>query len=528
MKLQTIIDRLGDTLMAVSPNCQPNPHRSITAICHHSDAVVPGALFFALPGSNTDGHAYIQKALDQGAAAVVAERLPAMCAPVLQVTDCRRALAGAAACFYGDPSERLCIVGITGTNGKTTTAGLIENILAHADLRCGVIGTIDCHYNGRHFENPLTTPESVDIQRILAEMLADGITHVVMEISSHAIDQQRIAGCHIDTAVFTNLTQDHLDYHGSMDQYWAVKKRLFTELPASGPKAGHAAAIINNGHEHGAELVEQLTQYRPDIDVWPVSIAPYRHRAHASDGWVQAGQHRLSLDGIVALLDSSCGQLEIDASLIGRHNLENIVCAAGVGLQLGLSLQAVAAGINATGCIAGRLETVIQDGERRVCVDYAHTPDALDNVLGAISQLTTGKIICIFGCGGDRDRTKRPLMGQVAARWSDKIIVTSDNPRTEKPECIVEDIAAGLDACAIQRLAPDATGQLADKTVKAYALEVDRRAAIALGIRLAGNHDTVLIAGKGHETYQIIGRRKLAFDDRKVARQCWHEIRHTP
>jgi len=528
MKLQTIVDRLGDAIVEGLPGCQPNLHQPVTAVCHHSDAVVPGALFFALPGSCADGHAYIREALDKGAAAVVVERLPAVRAPLIQVPDCRRALAAAAACFYGDPSNQLYIVGITGTNGKTTTAGLIENILTQANLRCGVIGTIDCHYNGQHFDNPLTTPQSVDIQRILADMLADGITHVVMEISSHAIDQQRIAYCHIDTAVFTNLTQDHLDYHNSMEQYWTVKKRLFTDLSATGPKSDHAAAIINSGHQRGVDLIAQLSQRTPGVSIWSVSIAPCPDRDHASDGWVQVKRHRLTLDGIAASIDTSCGELIIDSPLIGRHNLENIVCAAGVGLQLGIPVQTVAAGINATGCIAGRLETVIQDGGCRVCVDYAHTPDALDNVLRAIRQLATGKIICIFGCGGDRDRTKRAIMGQVAARWSDTIIVTSDNPRTENPQHILNDIAKGIDACGITRLAPDQIKQRADIEGKAYTMEVDRRAAIALGINLADSHDTVLIAGKGHETYQIIGRRKLPFDDRKVARQCRHETRQTP
>jgi len=477
----------------------------VASVHCRAQEVRSGGIFVAVKGLVSDGHAYIDQAIAQGAAAVVVQR-PIDCdAVVIQVADTRRALALLADRFYGHPSQRLFVVGITGTNGKTTTAFLVEQILVMQGLNVGVIGTINYRYAGRVFDNPVTTPESLDLQGILAEMVSAGVTHVVMEVSSHAIDLARIAGCYMDIGVFTNLSQDHLDYHGDMDGYWACKQRFFTEyLPAS---AAHKRvhAVINTDDPRGRELASKLampvlmTGCTGDEDVWAEAVV-------------------CDLDGIQARLHTPQGSAEIRSPLIGPHNLENILSAVGVSIAAGQDLAAIQAGIAATSCVPGRLEKIPSSTGRHVYVDYAHTPAALENVLMALKALTAHRIICVFGCGGNRDRAKRPQMGAIAGAYSDLVVITSDNPRDEPPLDIISQIESGVVVKGVLqcRMADLARGF----DHKGYVIEPDRRNAIRLAINISQVGDTVLIAGKGHETYQIIGHQTVAFDDRDEARQA--------
>ncbi len=478
----------------------PRQEIEVTSLHYNTRDVRPGGLFVAIEGFSTDGHRYIQDAVQRGAVAVVSQKPSAAPIPVFQVSDSRKALAVLADRFFGTPSRRLTIIGITGTNGKTTTAYLIENILLAAGFQVGVIGTVNYRYKGKLFENPVTTPESLDLQRILAEMLSEGVTHVVLEVSSHAIDLSRIEGCRMDIGVFTNLTQDHLDYHGDMDRYWACKKRLFTEYLGRDKKA---LAVINTDNPQGLELVSDLT-------------CPCITTGRSPNSMVHSESMTIDFDGIRGSIATPLGSIHIDSPLVGRHNLENILSAAGVGSALTLPPDAIQTGIDRTLSVPGRLERVPGRPDLPVYVDYAHTPDALENVLTALKQLAPERIICIFGCGGSRDRTKRPLMGQIAATFAHLTLVTSDNPRSENPGDIIDQILTGIRyVCQNEYIAKDLKHGFKHK---GYCREPDRRRAIETGIQAAEPGDMVLIAGKGHETYQIIGDISKPFDDRAVAR----------
>jgi UDP-N-acetylmuramoyl-L-alanyl-D-glutamate--2,6-diaminopimelate ligase/murE/murF fusion protein len=476
----------------------------VTSLHYRSQDVQTGGVFVAIRGLSADGHDFIDDALGRGAAAVVAERPVATPKPVIRVRNSRRALAELAATFYGHPSEQMVVIAVTGTNGKTTTAYLIEGILEQAGLRTGVIGTINYRFAGASFANPVTTPESLDLQRILADMRSAGVTHVVLEASSHAIDLYRIHRCWMDVAVFTNLSQDHLDYHGSMQAYWDTKKRVFTEYLPEGPKAGRAAGVINTDSRHGRELVSQLD--------YPVITTG------TGQGCRVRGEHfSCDLKGIHGALVLENTRVAVHSRLVGHHNIENILCAAGAGQALGIGPQAIRDGIEAVTCVPGRLESVENATGRFVYVDYSHTPDALENALTALRALTAGRIICVFGCGGDRDRSKRPRMGAIAARLSNLAVVTSDNPRSENPLTIIEDILPGLRQAGA--VAADDRGLRETENHRLFIAEPNRRRAIELGIQAAHPGDTVLIAGKGHETYQVIGHRRIHFDDREEARR---------
>jgi UDP-N-acetylmuramyl-tripeptide synthetase len=460
-----------------------------------------------------DGHDFIDDALRRGAVAVVVEKPIDRQTPVIAVRSARRALAELAAAFYGQPSEHLTIVAVTGTNGKTTTTYLVESILAQAGIRTGVIGTINYRYGGKTFANPVTTPESLDLQRILADMRAAGVTHVVLEASSHAIDLHRIHGCRMDVAVFTNLSQDHLDYHGTMQAYWETKKRLFTEHLTAGPKAGRAVAVINTDSAHGRELAALL--------------ASRVVRVGTGESCEVRGEHMTcSLQGIRGVLALHRTRMDVGSQLVGRHNIENILCAVGASTALGLPAEAIRSGIAALACVPGRLERVATRSGRFVYVDYSHTPDALENALVALRQLASGRLICVFGCGGDRDRTKRPVMGAIAARLSDRVVVTSDNPRTEEPRAIIEEILPGVREQGLVQVDADQLGSAS--AGKAFAAQPDRRRAIEAGIRAARPGDTVLIAGKGHETYQVIGQHTIHFDDREEAQRVLDQLERNP
>ncbi|MDX9788405.1 MAG: UDP-N-acetylmuramoyl-L-alanyl-D-glutamate--2,6-diaminopimelate ligase [Desulfobacterales bacterium] len=479
----------------------------IQSVHYRSQSVEPGGLFVAIAGHAADGHDFIENALFRGAVAVIAQQPVKTDVPWAQVTDSRNALAKISACFYGAPSDALVLIGITGTNGKTTVTYIMESILAKAGKASGVIGTINYRYAGKCIDAPVTTPESLDLQRILAEMRANGITHVAMEASSHGIDLSRVAACRLDVAAFTNLTQDHLDYHGTLANYWACKKRLFTELLEEGPKKDRAVAVINCDNAHGRELIGLLTGRTPARKV--ISYGSEETCSIRPVDCIRDGS------GIRGGIHTPAGRFSFRSSLVGRYNLENILCAVGISLALNLPLSAIREGIDALKQVPGRLAPVENKTGRFVFVDYAHTPDALENVLDALNELKTGRLICVFGCGGDRDRKKRPMMGKIAAERADLVVVTSDNPRTEAPDQIVAAIVSGISPVTARRF--NVAQILGGSREKGIVVETDRKAAIGLGLMAADSGDMVLIAGKGHETYQILGTQKVAFDDREVA-----------
>lgn len=474
----------------------------INAIFCRAQEVKPGGLFVAIKGFAADGHDYIEQAVENGATAVVCEEPRPVDAVVLAVPDSRKALAELAGSFYGYPSRDLTVIGITGTNGKTTTSYLIESILESAGVATGVIGTINYRFGGQVFSNPVTTPESLELQRILDQMRDGGVTHVIMEVSSHALDLHRVHGCAFDLGVFTNFTQDHLDYHKDMAQYWACKSKLFTDLLPATANELPWRAVINMDDPKGRELTDEM-------DLPFIGCGQ-----HVQEG-VRVLSSQFDLQGIRARLSTPSGVLAFHSPLVGRHNLENILSAVGVGVALNVELSAIHAGIEKLASVPGRLERVTGNSRRFVYVDYAHTPDALENTLLALRSLTADRIICVFGCGGDRDRAKRPLMGAIAARLSDLTLITSDNPRSEPPEQIVEEVVAGVRGVCDVRHTLDSLAQKFQG--KGYGVVADRREAIQLSIKTSRPGDTILIAGKGHEPYQIIGDQRLAFDDRQEA-----------
>jgi UDP-N-acetylmuramoyl-L-alanyl-D-glutamate--2,6-diaminopimelate ligase len=474
----------------------------IGSIHYRAQDVEPGGLFVAISGHTADGHDFIDQALARGAVAIIVERPVEKDAVIISVENSRKALSAVAASFYGNPSQKLFVVGITGTNGKTTTAYLAESILRSAGLSVGVIGTVNYRYNGKTFDNPVTTPESSDLQRILADMMAAGATHAILEVSSHAMDLHRIADCFPDVGVFTNLSQDHLDFHGTMDAYWQSKKRLFTEHLSKKPKS---SAVINGSDEKGRELLKKITHptlsygQNAENDIYPADI-------------------RQDLNGIGATVRTPYGGFRFRSPLVGRHNLENILGAIGIGQTLAIDTEAIQAGIEAVRTVPGRLERIPNRIDRYLFVDYAHTPDALENVLTALRTVTKDRIICIFGCGGDRDRKKRPQMGEIVGKLADLAVITSDNPRTESPSAIIDQIRPGVVRSSPRVYTRDDLRQ--GFKSKGYVVEADRKRAIELGIFTSRPKDTILIAGKGHETYQIIGKETLAFDDRLEAEKA--------
>ncbi len=472
----------------------------IVRVTGDSRAVVPGAAFFALAGTAHDGHDFAAEAARRGAVAVVAER-PVACAPaaLLLAPSSRRAMAIAAANFHGRPGDALALAAVTGTNGKTTVAWLVEACARAAGLPFGMLGTVVHRWPGVEREASHTTPESTDVQALLAAMRDAGARGAVLEVSSHALAQERVAGMRFRAAGFTNLTRDHLDYHGDMERYFAAKRRLFTEHLAP-----DGVAVVNVRDPAGARLADQLG---PGRTVW-------RYGGRADDA-LRADDLSAGLDGTAATFVTPAGRLEVRSRLVGVHNLENLLCAAGLALGLGIAPDAVARGLSSCAGAPGRLERIAARGIA-VFVDYAHTDDALARALAALRALAPRRLLCVFGCGGDRDRGKRPLMGEAAARGADQVVVTSDNPRTEDPGAIVAEILPGLERAGRSRLSPDALR----RGEKGFAVEPDRRAAIALAVSAAREGDAILVAGKGHEPYQIVGKERLPFSDRDEARRA--------
>lgn len=478
---------------------------TIDSIHYDSRDVQPGGLFVAIPGFVSDGHDFIDTAIEKGARVIMAQRPVDKNATIVEVESTRNALAALSSKFYQNPSEHLVIIGITGTNGKTTITFLLENILSAAGHTPGVIGTINYRYAGKTFDNPRTTPESMDLQRIMAEMLQHNVTHVIVEVASHGIELHRIDNTWLDVAVFTNLTQDHLDFHGDIETYWACKKKLFTSHLMTGPKKDKARAVINLDDPRGKELIQAL-------NLATISVGT------SSDNAVFCKDFNLDLNGITGTLSTPDGNFTFSSDLIGKYNLENILCAVGVGVALKLSPEKIKKGIQTAPAIPGRLERIRNNLQRHVYVDYAHTPDALESVLNALNSLATHKIICVFGCGGDRDQGKRPKMGKIAGERSDLAIITSDNPRTEPPTKIIEQILEGTRSLISNEYTPDDLKN--GFTEKGYVVEPDREKAIALGITVSKPGDIVLIAGKGHETYQILDTKTIPFDDRLMAEKA--------
>ncbi len=472
----------------------------ISGVSFDSNKVKEGYLFVALRGENADGHNYIESALNNGASALIVEKLNDVSSKeisVAQVNDSRAALAVVSANFFGHPTKELTLVGITGTNGKTTITYLLESIWDHEQNKSGVIGTIDSRYANNIKESAMTTPESLQLMGIIKEMKDSGVEAVAMEVSSHALDKQRVKECHFDAAVFTNLTQDHLDYHSSMESYFEVKKRLFTEYLAQSDKKDKYS-IINIDDPYGARLLDDTVGEKVSYSINNSTAAVY---AKAS---------KITENGIEAMINTPGGDVRIRSTLFGEHNLSNILAAVAAAISLGSSVESIEKGLSNISSVPGRLEAVPNELGFKVLVDYAHTPDALKNVLLAARPLTEGNLILVFGCGGDRDNAKRLLMGKIGKELSDILIITSDNPRTEDPEIILDHIEKGVYEV------PE------DK--KPYHRVVDRTVAIEQAIKAAKKNDTVLIAGKGHEDYQIIGTTKHPFDDREIAREALKEL----
>jgi UDP-N-acetylmuramoyl-L-alanyl-D-glutamate--2,6-diaminopimelate ligase len=484
----------------------------VPGLAYHTREVTRGGVFVAIPGTRTDGHEFVPQALARGARVLVVEK-PCDAPPgvsVLMVPSARIALAALANRFFAFPSHRLTIVGVTGTNGKTTTTYLLESILAAAGNRVGVIGTVNIRYPGTVIPAPVTTPESLDLQRFLSDMLQAGVTHVIMEISSHGLDMHRVEGTRFAAGLFTNLSQDHLDYHGTMEQYFAAKARLFTQILRGDGKARprHGVALINGDDGWGKKLCS-------------LAPGPLLRYGLTPGLEITVTQRTCALSGITARVETPAGELEFHSPLLGGLNLYNILAAATAAVGLGVPLEAIRAGIEALSRVPGRLEAVSNDLGLRVLVDYAHTPDALEKALDALHDLGGRRLICVFGCGGDRDRGKRPLMGAAAAQRADVVVITSDNPRSEAPEAIVGEIETGVRPLGLKRIEP--RPDVAPPEERCYTLEVDRRAAIRLAVAWAQPGDVVYIGGKGHETYQIIGPRRLDFDDRLVAAAALEE-----
>jgi UDP-N-acetylmuramoyl-L-alanyl-D-glutamate--2,6-diaminopimelate ligase len=472
---------------------------TVTSVAYDSRQAGPGALFVALRGVKADGTEFARDAIKRGAVAIVSdsERPEGVTVPWIRVEDARTALAALSAEFFGHPSDELTLVGITGTNGKTTTAYLLTSIFEAAGMRSGRIGTVGYRIGDREFDASRTTPEAPDVQRMLREMVDEGCTACVMEVSSHALSLRRADHLRFAAAIFTNLTRDHLDFHGDMEAYFRAKRRLFELLPEGG------FGVTNADDRRGAEFAA-------------VARRPVTYAIDAPAD-VRPGPLSYSLEGLSFEARTPRGTLQLRSPLVGRPNTYNILAAVAAAMALDLPFSAIEKGVATLTNVPGRFQLVSNPGDDvRVVVDYAHTDDALKNLLETARSLAMGRLVTVFGCGGDRDRTKRPLMGAVAARLSDLVIVTSDNPRSEDPEQIIEEVKRGIVVPA-DRVPPK--GQPALRSTPCLAI-VDRREAIARAVRDARAGDLVLIAGKGHEKYQEIGERTLPFDDVDVAREA--------
>jgi UDP-N-acetylmuramoyl-L-alanyl-D-glutamate--2,6-diaminopimelate ligase len=465
----------------------------VNRVCTNSHICQAGDLFIGMPGTRVDGGEFWGSAINQGAIAAIItptaaqKQPPAQDACVIQTEDLVATCSAIASAFHDYPSRKLGMVGVTGTNGKTTTSHLIEYFLLQAQQPTAMLGTLYTRWQGYSLTASHTTPFAVELQGQLAAAVKAGNKYAVMEVSSHALDQGRVKGCGFEVGVFTNLTQDHLDYHQDMEDYFQAKSLLFS------PEYLQGRAIINLDDAYGKRLIAQFDTDR----VWTYSVNDQTADLYTSNLDYQP-------TGVKGILHTPQGEVAFNSPLVGQFNLANLLAAVGATLHLGLELQQIVDSLPNFAGVPGRMERVqsSSDQDINVIVDYAHTPDSLENLLKAARPFITGKMICVFGCGGDRDRTKRPLMGKIAAQLADIAVVTSDNPRTENPEQILKDVVAGI---------PDTVTPL---------VIGDRAKAIATAIKNAQPGDGVLIAGKGHEDYQILGTEKIHFDDREQARMA--------
>ncbi len=487
------------------------PQGLVTQVTSDSRKAGPNCVFVAVKGSQSDGHDFISQAVQQGACCVVVENDPGPLpgVTVVQVKDSHAALGWLAAALHDFPAQNMSLIGLTGTNGKTTISWLIEQMLAASGCQVGVIGTVnyrwtDCSGKLIAEKAPLTTPGPVQLQELLRFMADAGVTHVVMETSSHALEQGRLAGLRFDVGLFTNLTRDHLDFHGTMETYFAAKKLLFSRYLKENGKA-----VVVTEQDWGLQLCQELTVERPDLSQFSCGFDTANS--------VSATELQQDIRGFSCKIHLNENESSFHSCLTGRHNVLNILAAAGVGLALSVPPEQIVFGLAQDRQVPGRLERVRLPGlseEKQpvVLVDYAHSPDALENVLQTLRPLTTGRLFCIFGCGGDRDKGKRPQMGAVAPKFADLSIVTSDNPRSEEPETIISETAAGCQAAGLTELEPEEL--FANPSASGFTCIIDRRTAIHTACALAGPQDIILIAGKGHEDYQIIGAERHFFDDR--------------
>jgi UDP-N-acetylmuramoyl-L-alanyl-D-glutamate--2,6-diaminopimelate ligase len=476
--------KLGELAALVSAELSGDPALEVQEVTHDSRRAGPGALFVAIKGLVTDGNDFVEAARKKGAAAVASEDAPRGDGPWLRVRDAREALALFSAAVLGRPAEQIDLVGVTGTNGKTTTTYLIDAALRAAGRKVGLLGTVQYRIGDRLAAASRTTPESSDLQALLREMVDAGCQNAVLEVSSHALVQKRVLGCPFAVAVFTNLTRDHLDFHGDMDHYFEAKRILFESLLRPDGRA-----ILNADDDRTPEL--RAASRAP---VWTYGLD------RPAD--IRATSLRLALEGSHFVAETPQGPVEIRTPLLGRFNVSNLLAALGAALALGVPKEVAAKGLGSLVGVPGRLERVAAGQDFTVIVDYAHTDDALKNLLETIRELAPARVITVFGCGGDRDRTKRPLMGAVASRLSDVVVVTSDNPRSEPPEAILEEIKRGISV---------------ERGAQAHFV-VDRREAIALALEMGRPGTVVVIAGKGHETTQTLRDRTLPFDDRQIVR----------
>ena len=486
MTLGTLSASAGDLL----DRLQGDPATAISGVSYDSRAVKAGDLFFCVPGVSVDGHRFAPDAIAFGAAALCVERPLEVDVPQVVVTDARRAMARLGAGFFGEPADRLMVLGVTGTNGKTTSAFLLDSILRADGHKTGLVGTIETRVGDRIAPGLRTTPESLDLQRLFAEMVDEGVTAVSMEVTSHALVLDRVEAVHFSAAGFTNLSQDHLDFHAGMEEYFEAKASLFTSA-----RTERGAANADDGF--GGRLLVSA-----EIPMLSFGVS--------TGAQVRAEDVSFGPSGTRFKVTTPKGDMEVETHLIGGFNVSNCLAATAVALQAGVGLDSIEQGLRALDAVPGRFESIDAGQPFSVVVDYAHTPDSLDNVLRAARGATReGRVVCVFGCGGDRDRGKRPLMGAVAAQLADVVIVTSDNPRSEDPHAILDQILEGV---------------LAHRAEGPDAVTADRVDAIQRALSVAKEGDVVVIAGKGHETGQQFADRTIPFDDRDVARAALADL----
>ena len=469
-----------------------NPDIDIKGLCHDSRLVEAGSLFICTKGSKVDGHHFLKQAAEKGAVAVIVQDIPdeKYNLTIVQVPEVSKVIKEIAGVFYGFPDRNLQLIGVVGTNGKTTTTYLIKSILEAAGKKVGLIGTIANLINGQPVgSHSNTTPGILELQQIFAQMVRDGVEYVVMEVSSHSIAQERITGLSFRCGIFTNITQDHLDYHRTFEEYLRVKSKFFVDLPST------SWAVINNDDHHAERIIDKIS----------AKLITYGIE-HPSE--VQADQIKITIDGSSFTVITPRGSIAINLNITSLCNIYNSLGALTAGLALGIDLLSIKRGLEAVAGIPGRFQSVPEAKEFKVFIDYAHTPDGLENVLITGRKLATKRLIVVFGCGGDRDRTKRPIMGSIAARLADLTVLTSDNPRTEEPDQIIREIEKGF---------------VETNAAAKHLIEVDRAIAIKKAIALAEAGDQIWIVGKGHEDYQEFAGYRIHFDDREIARAALEE-----